>query len=627
VGVSDEIKDRIDIVEFISGYVPLQKTGRNYKGLCPFHADTTPSFVVFPDGQRWHCFGACATGGDIFTFLTKKENLDFSEALRLLAQRAGIPLAPRTEAERVEDDQRRLFCEINAAAAQYYHHLLLNSRAGQVAREYLAGREIADQTRRTFQLGYALPDWEALSRHLMDKGYQEADMLAAGLTVERESGGYYDRFRGRLIFPILDEKGGVVGFGGRALDDSLPKYVNTPQTPLFDKGSILYGIHVAKGVIRDEGVAIIAEGYMDVLMAHQHGFKNVVASMGTALTENQVRALRRLTRSFILAMDADAAGEEASLRGLEVVKKHYGVEHRQSPQIKETYQHIWLKKYVDANIKVITMPGGQDPDDVIRKDPEHWAQLVEQALPLMDYYFQVAGEGKDLDSAQGKSSFARQLLPLIREIGDGIERSHYLQKLAHLVRIDERTLAAEMARSKSRDRGGMFATDGELSPVLQPLLAVENYCLLLLLKAPDFIHECEELMPADFLEVENLSIFLALLDYLEREEAFDVEGFRATLDPLLAQHLGALLEEEARGPALPDEELRGEIERSVARIKDRNDRRELEELESLLRDAQAGGDADEEFALKERIRLVTERRLEREKLRGGKRAWSGTSAE
>jgi DNA primase len=622
MGVTDEVKDRIDIVEFISNYVPLQKAGRNYKGLCPFHADTTPSFVVFPDGQSWHCFGACGTGGDVFTFLMKKENLDFSEALRLLAQRAGISLAPRTEAEQAEDERRTLLHDINAAAAHYFHHLLLESSPGQVAREYLTGRQIADETMRTFQLGYALPDWEALSRHLINRGYQEADILAAGLTVERESGGYYDRFRGRLIFPIYDAMGGVVGFGGRALDDSLPKYVNTPQTPVFDKGSILYGVHMAKGAIRDEGAAIIVEGYMDVLMGHQHGFKNVVASMGTALTESQVRTLRRLTKSFILAMDADAAGEEASLRGLEVAKKHYGVEHRQSPQIRETYQHIWLKKYVDANIKVITMPSDQDPDDVIRNDPEHWARLVEQALPLMDYYFQVAAVDKDLDSAEGKSALVHQLLPLVKEIGDGIERAHYLQKLAGLVRIDEKKLAAEMARSKPP--GKAEVAEGELLPVFQPSPALENYCLLLLIRAPDFIYELEELTPDDFLAVENRSIFLALGDCLEGEEPFDIGRFRATLDPLLAQHLDTLLEVEAKRPLLPDEELPGEIERSVSRIKDRNDRRELDQLQSLLRDARERGNVDEEFALREKVDLLMGRIRDRQHMKDRRNAWART---
>ena len=619
MSVIDEIKDRIDIVEFISGYVPLQKAGRNHKALCPFHADTTPSFVVFPDGQRWHCFGACAIGGDVFTFLMKKENLEFSEALRLLAQRAGIPLAPRTEVQKAEDERHRLLREINSAAVQYFHHLLVHSPEGQVAREYLAGRQMSEETWRTFQLGYALSDWEALNHHLTTKGYQEADVFAAGLTVERESGGYYDRFRRRLVFPICDDRGGVVGFGGRALDDSLPKYVNTAQTPLFDKRSMLYGMHVSKDAIREQGTAIIVEGYMDVLMAHQHGFNNIVASMGTALTENQVRALRRLTKSFTLAMDADAAGEQASLRGLEVVKRHYGVEHRQSPEVREAYQHIWLKRYVDANIKVITMPSGRDPDDVIREDPKQWVQLVEQALPLMDYYLQVAAADKDLDSAQGKSELVHQLLPLIGELADGIERAYYLQKLARLVRIDERTLAAEMTRHRSRIKAGMPVADDALSPIFRPSFALENYCLTLLLKAPDSIRELQLLTPDDFLAIENRSIFLALLDAVQREGGFDFGQFRAALDPVLAQHLDAVLEGEAKGPALPDEELPEEMRRTVSRMMDRNDRRELEELESLLRDAVERG--DDESALRGRVDSLRQRIQGRQKESGDKSAW------
>ena len=625
MGVTDEIKDRIDIVELISSYVPLKKAGRNYKGLCPFHADTTPSFVVFPDGQRWYCFGACATGGDVFNFLMKKENLDFGEALQVLARRAGIPLAPQTEEQKAADKRRRRLYEINASAAQYFHHLLLHSSPGQVAREYLNGREIASETWKTFQLGCAPPEWEALSSHLLEKGYQEDDLFAAGLTVERESGGYYDRFRGRLVFPICEVKGGVVGFGARALDDSPPKYVNTPQTDLFDKGGILYGIHLGRDAIRDAGLAIIVEGYMDVLMAHQHGFRNVVASMGTALTESQVGTLRKLTKSFILAMDADAAGEEASLRGLEVAKKQYGIEHRQSAEIKDTYQHIWLKSYVDSNIKVITMPEGQDPDDVIRRDPQHWMQLVEQALPLMDYYFEVVAAGKDLDSAEGKSQLVRELLPLIREMGDGIERAHYLQKLARLIRIDERTLASQMARLRVGAEAPAQAppTGDELLGALRPLAALENYCLLLLVKAPTLIQEVYDLAPDDFLVVENRSIFYSLVAYLEREEGFDIDDFRATLDPFLTQHLDALLEGEAGSPPLADEELAAEVQRAVSRIKDRNSRRELEQLASLLQDARERGDVEEELALRGKVDLLMQRVKARQSVRGGRDAWAG----
>ena len=624
MGVVDEIKDRVDVVEFISQYVPLQKAGRNYKGLCPFHADTTPSFVVFAEGQRWYCFGACATGGDVFTFLMKKENLDFSEALRVLAQRAGVSLAPRTEVDKKRDERDSLLREINSSAARYFHHLLLQSPRAQMPREYLEKRKMMEETWGTFQLGYSLPEWEALSQHLTEKGYGEEDIFAAGLTVEREGGGYYDRFRGRLMFPIRDGRGSVVGFGGRALDDSPAKYVNTPQTLLFDKGSILYGIHLAREAIREEGMAVIVEGYMDVLMAHQHGFKNVAASMGTALTESQVRALRRLTKSFTLAMDADAAGEQASLRGLEVVKKHYGVEHRQSPEIRETYQHIWLKKYVDANIKVITLPKGLDPDDVIREDPDQWRRVVGEALPLMDYYFQVAEEGRDLQSAEGKSGLVRQLLPLLGEIEDAIERAHYLQKLARLVRIDERTLAAELTRSKSRGRRGAPTADGQPAPTFQTAPALESYCLALLLKAPEGVRDVGTLTADDFLAIENRSIFLALKSSLERQAAFDIEEFRAGLDPVLEERLDSVLRDVVEAPSLPEEEVLGEIERAVPRLRDRRDRRELLELENLLRDAEESG-ADES-ALLERVESLRMSILERQRQGQERSEWAHRGA-
>jgi DNA primase len=611
MGAVDEIKDRVDVVEFISQYVPLKKAGRNFKGLCPFHADTTPSFVVFPDGQRWHCFGACATGGDIFTFLMKKENLEFSEALRILAQRAGITLTPRTEGQQKVDERHALLREINSAAAHYFHHLLLDSPQAQPGREYLERRQMLKETWRAFQLGYSLPEWEALSRHLAEKGYGEEDVFAAGLTVEREGGGYYDRFRGRLLFPIHDGRGGVVGFGARALDDSSAKYVNTPQTPIFDKGSILYGAYLARQAIRDEGTAIIVEGYMDVLMAHQHGFKNVVASMGTALTEAQVQALRRLTKSFTLAMDADAAGQQANLRGLEMVKKYYDVEHRQSPEIREAYRHIWLKRYVDANIKVITMPEGLDPDDVIRMDPAKWATLVEGAMPLMDYYFQVATAGRDLDSAEGKSELVRQLLPLINELGDGIERAHYLQKLAHLIRIDERILAAEMTRARTRGGAEKSADDGQAASLLGSAPALEGYCLVLLLRSPKAIEGIQDLSADDFLCIENRSIFLALKNSLERPSAFDLEEFRTGLDPVLEEHLDSILEDAEKGPALPEEQVLGELERSLSRLRESKDHSELLELESLLRDAQESG--SDGSALLERVDELRQRIWERQR--------------
>ncbi|MFQ5813693.1 MAG: DNA primase, partial [Anaerolineae bacterium] len=321
MSVVDEIKQRLDIVEVVSSYVALKKAGRNYKGLCPFHAEKTPSFVVFPDTQSWHCFGACGTGGDVFTFIERQENLDFAGALRLLARQAGVSLKPQTEADLAEDKLKKRLREINETAAEYFHNLLLNSTAGETARSYLARREINRETISRFQLGYALDDWQALGDYLQGRGYKREDLLAAGLIIEREDGGHYDRFRGRLVIPIRDERGGVVGFGARALDDSTPKYINSPQTPVFDKSTVLFGLDLAKGAIRREGLAIIVEGYMDVLMAHQHQIANVVASMGTALTEAQLRLLKRFSKRFALALDADAAGHQATLRSMALAQE------------------------------------------------------------------------------------------------------------------------------------------------------------------------------------------------------------------------------------------------------------------------------------------------------------------
>ena len=323
MGTVEEVKNRIDIVEFISGYIPLKKAGHNYKGLCPFHAEKTPSFVVFPDTQTWHCFGACGTGGDVFRFFMQAEGTDFSEALRELAQRAGVSLGPPTPRSEAADKQREKLLDIQAAAAQYFHHQLRQSKEGAQVREYVADRGINTETVERFQLGYALNKWEGLKSHLTGRGYTEADLVEAGLLVKKEeTGSSYDRFRKRLIIPIRDSQGRVIAFGARALDpNDVPKYLNSPQTPLFDKSSTLFGLDLAKRAIRNSDQAVIVEGYMDVLSAHQRGHANVVAGMGTALTEAQLTLLKHLTKNFVLALDADTAGDAATLRGINLARE------------------------------------------------------------------------------------------------------------------------------------------------------------------------------------------------------------------------------------------------------------------------------------------------------------------
>ena len=294
----DEIKQRLDIVEVLSSYVPdLKKSGRNFKAVCPFHSEKTPSFFVFPERQSWHCFGACGTGGDMFAFVMRKEGVDFKEALNILAERAGVTVVQRKPDESKSEADR--LKEINEAAAEVFHRLLFNSTGGQRTREYLIRRGVSEKTMRQFQIGYSQDSWDSLRQELMKRGYHENELASAGLLVEKEKEGTYDRFRNRLMFPIRDMAGRVVGFGARALDDSLPKYLNSPQTLVFDKSSSLYGIDFARPAIRKENLAVVVEGYMDVIVAHQHGFTNVVASLGTALTEKHVGIVKKLTNRLV----------------------------------------------------------------------------------------------------------------------------------------------------------------------------------------------------------------------------------------------------------------------------------------------------------------------------------------
>lgn len=596
MSVVDEIKERLDIVDVVSGYVPLRKAGRNYKGLCPFHTEKTPSFIVFPEGQNWHCFGACGSGGDVFTFIMKIENMEFAEALRFLARRAGVELRPRTEAQVAEDKQKERLREINEAAARYFHNLLLNSSEGQIARSYLTKREINQETINRFQLGYALDDWQALSDHLRGRGYKRDDILAAGLIVEREDkSGHYDRFRGRLMIPIRDIRGYAIGFGARALDDSQPKYLNSPQTPLFDKGSVLYGLDLAKEAIRDEGLAVIAEGYMDVLTAHQNGFKNVVASMGTALTEAQLRLLKRLTKSFVLALDADVAGSEATLRGLEVAKE--ALDRRLVP-VPTWRGLIRYEHRLDADIRIAVLPQGKDPDEIIRENAEEWAKLVREALPVVDYYFSMVTTGLDLDSPKDKSAAVRQLLPVIQESGDKVEQTHYLQKLARLVRIDERVLLREMGRRASRVSEG---EKGPPSPLPSSASKLEEYCLILLLREPDLLWPLDDLMASiasdplrdeDFSRVEDREIFASLRRWANGEHEFDLDAFRSALDTNLHERFDLLAQLLAETTFPPEDELEDDVAKCVLRLRERRLRNQSEKLRFLQEDAKERGDLE-----------------------------------
>jgi DNA primase len=597
MSVVDEVKDRLDVVEVIQSYVPLKKAGRNYKGLCPFHGEKTPSFVVFPDTGTWHCFGACATGGDVFTFLMKQENLTFGEALKVLAQRAGVELQPSSPEASAASKRLSLLREINQATAVYFHHLLLNSDEAARARSYLDGRGLNTETIDTFQVGYALDQWDATLRYLKSKGYAEADAAEAGVIIERDNkSGYYDRFRGRVIFPIRDHQGRTIGFGGRVLDDGVPKYLNSPQTPLFDKSSVLFGLDQAKQGIRVTGEAVIVEGYMDVLMAHQHGINNVVAQMGTALTEAQLRMLKRFTQRFILALDSDAAGNQATLRGLDVARQ---VMDREAVPVPTPRGLIRFEDRLAADLRIVSLPTGRDPDEVIRDSPSRWAQLIAQAKPVMDYYFQALTLDLDLGTAQGKAEAVRVLGPLILEVGDRVQRTHYLQQLARMVQVDERSLWQQIRRSVGSAQPARRSQPSR--PIETPRkkrLELDEHCLSLQLIHPNLSADVDRALRSmgeqpfagkDLARSDDQAILAAWQRWIHSGGAPGVRAeFYDTLDENLQERVDTLLQAREDQPEVPDDLLREDVLDSVTRLRLRNLRRRIQELRFLVEDTQDG---------------------------------------
>jgi DNA primase len=560
----DEVKHRIDIVEVVGSYVPdLKKAGRNFKALCPFHQEKTPSFYVFPERQSWHCFGACGTGGDAFSFVMKREGVSFGEALRILAEKAGISLTLGKKSEAGETETEKLK-RVNEAAAEYYHDLLLQSSSGRQALTYLAQRGILEKAVSEFQLGYSPDSWDSLRQEMLKRGYRQSDLLAAGLLIEKERGeGTYDRFRNRLMFPIRDGAGRVLGFGARALDESLPKYLNSPQTLVFDKSNVLYGIDHAKSAIRKQDLAVIVEGYMDVIVAHQYGYSNVVASLGTALTERQVGMIKKLTKSLVLALDADAAGEMATLRGIEVAS------HTFDQKVVPLPTSAGLVKYedvLDAEISVMVLPAGKDPDDILKDDPKEWERLLDKASPVVDYTFDFVVSKLDPTKTKDKSSAVDKLLPLIAEIKHPVRQAHYLQKLARAVALDEKSLASAIKQLRlqptSPRRERHTTQPSGLVPSLSPYDPLAEYCLSLLICHPQLRSNALDLS-ADFFTThsENRELFLAW------QRSDDLEAMRQGLDLALEEHLDAILAKSL--PPLSGQEPEHALRECVYRLRER----------------------------------------------------------
>ncbi|MBU1177995.1 DNA primase [Patescibacteria group bacterium] len=471
---SEDIKDRLDIAELIQEYIPLKKAGANYKACCPFHNEKTPSLMVSVDKQIWHCFG-CSKGGDIFAFVMEMEGLEFIDALKMLARKAGVQL--RAPANPEQQSKRSKLLEILELTTEFFHQSLLKSKAGQAARDYLKTRQVSEESITNFKLGYSPNLWDALSNFLHQKGFQDRDILDAGLIIKRENkSGFYDRFRHRLMFPIADGQGNIVGFGGRIMpgpdEDQGAKYINSPQTMLYDKSRILYALDKAKSEMRRLDYAVIVEGYMDALASHQAGVKNVVASSGTALTLEQINLIKRYTSNVILAFDMDLAGNEAAKRGIDIALAQ------------------------GLNVKVAIMPEGMDPDDCVRKNPKLWQKTLREAKAIMEFYFTTTFQDLDFSLVADKKKATAALIPVIANLTDEVEKAHYIQKLAQKLAVTEDILHDYLAKVKTQ---ATFETGRGQAPEIEaPLKKNKNelFSTQLLSLAFNFPNSLEIIIPA-----------------------------------------------------------------------------------------------------------------------------------
>lgn len=454
--VTEEIKSRLDIVDIVSESVNLRKSGRSYSGFCPFHPNSrTPAFHIFPETQTWRCFGACADGGDVISFVMKKQGWDFKEALQHLAARAGVQLDEARPVDKEKKAREDRLTNLLTAAASYFHQLLLHAPQAAGARQYVADRALKTETLDYFQIGFALESWDQCRTHFNGQGYEDQELLDVGLLSENpEKGTRYDRFRNRLMIPIRDVQGQIVGFGARTLDpDGQPKYLNSPQSILFDKSKILFGMDGARRSIREARQAVIVEGYMDVMMAWQAGFRNVVAQMGTALTQEQLQQLKRYTKRFVLALDADAAGAKATLRSLQVARETLD---RELDIRFDAHNLVRYEGRLEADIRIVTLPAGKDPDNIIREDPTQWPLLLAKAKPVVEYVIGVLTQDLDQGDAKAKTAVARQIIPLIEDITNPVERDHYWQQLAYILHTNEKALRQLRPAGKKRPSAPSF---------------------------------------------------------------------------------------------------------------------------------------------------------------------------
>ena len=581
--MSDEIqqiKDKIDVADLIGEYIQLKPAGTNKKGLCPFHHEKSPSFMVNSERQSWHCFG-CAKGGDIFSFIQEMEGMEFVEALRYLANRAGIQLSNRRS--EVDNNQKNRIKEINKEAARFFYNFLIKMPAAKEAMNYLQNRGLKAETIDEWQIGFIPEQWDLLTQYLLKKGFGVDDSVASGLTIRKEGAdsqsvrGFYDRFRGRIMFPIRDIHGDVAGFTGRILvekENSGGKYVNTPQTIVYDKSRIIFGLEKAKQEIKAKDLVVIVEGQMDVIACHQAGMKNVVASSGTALTEEHVKLLQRYTKNINMAFDADDAGQNAAKRGIDLAIE------------------------AGMRVRVIRIPEGKgkDPDECLKNNPEVWFEAVKNAQDVMDWYFDKVLSKKDINDYQQKQQAVDELLFEIARIPYAVEKDHWLRKLSERVNVEVAVLREDLKRVNIKK--DVHKVKAETPVIKEPIekdllhLRIERM-LAVIFKYPALV---DMVLAADLDRVVNESHFASIYEMIKK--GYNVNEIKNQAKPEDKEKVDLLLmQSEWEFSNIPEQEAHKDLDSIIILVKKEWKKKKSEELKLKIEQASKNNDRITEESL------------------------------
>lgn len=508
----EEIKKKIDIVEFIGSFITLKKAGRNFKAVCPFHQEKTPSFVVSPERGIWHCFGACGDGGDVIKFLMKWENITFIEALRELAKKTGIKLNKISFEDKIWQKKER-YLGMNQLASEFFHYILNKTAFGKKANQYLKDRALNQSIIDKFQLGYSPSSWDSLKLFLKKKKYEEEEMTENGLLIKNERGSYYDRFRGRLMFPLKDSRNNVLGFSGRILDEEFEKeakYINTPETPIYHKRETLFGINLAKEEIKNRQNVFIVEGELDVITPYQHGFSNFVAVKGTALTNEQLMLLKRYTDKITLMMDADPAGIESIKRGIDEAEKF------------------------DFEIRVVMIDYAKDPDEALKKDLAQFKKLIAKPIPIYDFLIETAQKKYPEESAFAKKKIGEEVIPMVEKISNPIVRTFYIKKLAGILEVSEITVENLISQLKRKKKQLSLNKIKYNKPVEDSReLTIDKYILSVVFQSEDpkeiYYKFFNVLKPKYFLHPSYEKISHFFFDEIEKNKKVDINQFGKNL--------------------------------------------------------------------------------------------------